>query len=383
VFKISAKEVRVNFLADVPHWSELQQSNYFDLSFLSHPHLEAEFQQEWRKKSRQITRMGLGTFFLSQFGLGLHDALVFWPQSSDGVVLVATVLRSLAVLVGATVFACAYRSSRLFGWWQQPIVALTWTLMSQLQIMISVLFGVNTGIYGFSTTLILITTTSFFAGLQFKWVCFTTVSILFFYFLSGLIANLQLVGNAFFLLASVVLSVLSARSSEYFQRQDFIRYLTLNSEERKTREILDNMLPSQIMQDIMRQQLQGVGDIIAHEVNTASVLFCDIVEFTQLAARSRPQDVVAYLNIMFSTFDALTTKHRVYKVETIGDAYLACSGVVSNHPCHTVDLVRCALDFQAASRYFHTTDNQPLQVRIGIHTGNVVAGVVGIWKMPR
>ena len=385
VFKISAKEVRVNFLADVPHWSELQQANYFDLSFLSHPHLEMEFQHEWRKKSRQITRMGLGTFFLSQFGLGLHDALVFWPQSSDGVALVATVLRSLAVLVGATVFVSSYRSSRLFWWWQQPIVALSWTLMSQLQIMISVLFLVNDAIYGFSTTLILITTTSFFAGLQFKWVCFTTVSILLFYFLSGLMHDGRLVGNAFFLLASVVLSILSARSSEYFQRLDFIRYLTLNSEERKTREILDNMLPTHIMQDIIRQQQQqqGVGEIIAHEVNTASVLFCDIVEFTQLAARSRPQDVVAYLNIMFSTFDALTTKHRVYKVETIGDAYLACSGVVSKHACHTVDLVRCALDFQAASRYFHTTDNQPLQVRIGIHTGNVVAGVVGIWKMPR
>ena len=72
----------------------------------------------------------------------------------------------------------------------------------------------------------------------------------------------------------------------------------------------------------------------------------------------------------------------MYKVETIGDAYLACSGVVIRHPSHTENLVKCALDFQSASNYFRTPDNQLLSVRIGIHTGHVVAGVVGR-KMPR
>ena len=72
----------------------------------------------------------------------------------------------------------------------------------------------------------------------------------------------------------------------------------------------------------------------------------------------------------------------VYKVETIGDAYLACSGVVEERDDHTKLLVTCALDFQSASNYFRTPDNRPLSVRTGIHTGHVVAGVVGR-KMPR
>ncbi len=81
-------------------------------------------------------------------------------------------------------------------------------------------------------------------------------------------------------------------------------------------------------------------------------------------------------------FDALTTKHNVYKVETIGDAYLACSGVVSRNDTQTEDLINFALDLQTSSRFMHTPEGQPIVIRIGIHTGSVVAGVVGR-KMPR
>ena len=70
------------------------------------------------------------------------------------------------------------------------------------------------------------------------------------------------------------------------------------------------------------------------------------------------------------------------QVETIGDAYLACSGIVNPHPKHTHDLVDCALAFQDATRGFYTPDEQKIVVRIGIHTGFVIAGVVGR-KMPR
>ncbi len=85
---------------------------------------------------------------------------------------------------------------------------------------------------------------------------------------------------------------------------------------------------------------------------------------------------------MFSTFDSLSTKHNIYKVETIGDAYLACSGVVSRCATQTEDLVKFALDAQTSTRYMHTPEGQPIVIRIGIHTGSVVAGVVGR-KMPR
>ena len=187
--------------------------------------------------------------------------------------------------------------------------------------------------------------------------------------------------------------MMSAHAAEHFARLDFIRHRTLNEEEAKTRYILDNMLPKSVMDQLVRQHSTGHHSIIAHQCERAAVLFCDIVKFTALASVIRAEDVVAILNVLFSAFDALTTLHSVYKVETIGDAYLACSGVVqadSGAYCppgqssysHVESLVLCALDFIAASQHCRTPDERPLQLRIGIHTGTVVAGVIGR-KMPR
>ena len=75
-------------------------------------------------------------------------------------------------------------------------------------------------------------------------------------------------------------------------------------------------------------------------------------------------------------------QYNVYKVETIGDAYVACSGIVSQYDGHTIDLVQCALDFQETTAGLCTVDKTPVIFRIGIHTGDVIAGVVGR-KMPR
>jgi hypothetical protein len=85
---------------------------------------------------------------------------------------------------------------------------------------------------------------------------------------------------------------------------------------------------------------------------------------------------------MFNHFDKLTTAHRVYRVETIGDAYFACSGVVNQQSFHTADLVSFALSCQRAIRHLKTSDGQNGRIRIGLHTGPVIAGVVGR-KMPR
>jgi class 3 adenylate cyclase len=93
-------------------------------------------------------------------------------------------------------------------------------------------------------------------------------------------------------------------------------------------------------------------EFIAHERDAASVLFSDICGFTSLAGSIAPEDVVAILNVVFSTFDVLTSMHQVYKVETIGDAYMACSGVVTRTPSQTKNLVDCALAFQESTKSF-------------------------------
>ena len=403
LYTISATAVSVSFLQAVPTLPELRNANPLRLAFCRHPQMESAFQVEWSRRTLRVTRRGVATLLCCLVVLGCYDTYVNRSsapaETGSWAVLAATwALRLLALSLGGGVLCVSYWRRAWFCRHQQPVVFACWTLIAMLQSICGMVLSVSTSSYEVTTTLVLITSTSFFVGLQFRYVALSTLLQLLFYVVAELSQRGDIL-NAFFLLASAVLSSLSAHSAEYFQRLDYVGYLRLTSDERKTRDILDHMLPPAVMNDILKQQLlggPGSGPVVAHDVSTASVLFCDIVSFTSLAASVGAEDVVAILNIVFSTFDALTTRHKVYKVETIGDAYLACSGVVqpasgsavsatsfpTTASSHSENLVKCALDFQSASQYFRTPTNAAISVRIGIHTGPVIAGVVGR-KMPR
>ena len=172
-----------------------------------------------------------------------------------------------------------------------------------------------------------------------------------------------------------------AFSNEYYRRIDFL--LILQNYKKKmilAKQLTHEMLPQDVMKSL---SLQSKSSCIYNERDNASVYYIVIsLVLLALASNMNAADVVTTLSFMFSTFDALTSQHDVYKVETIGDAYLACSGVVMRQVNHTLRLVRCAQDFQLATEFIETPTGLPIHIRIGIHTGFVVAGVVGT-KMPR
>ena len=371
-------------------------SSAFRPAFAGDVLLQSEFQSHWVRRTVGVSRLGFTVFVVGLLLLGALELGAEERHKRQAPIVLSRswAVRAPAVILGLAVLLFSYCYEAAFCRWQQPIVAVSWTAMTMLTIGVSMVRGDNTLLYGVSVTIILVTTSSFFVGLQFRWVSFTTLPILLFYFIGAVSIDVTTALNSFFLLAAVILSMMSAHSAEHFSRLDFIRHRTLNEEEAKTRYILDNMLPKAVMDQLVRQHATGHHSIIAHQCERAAVLFCDIVSFTATAAVIRAEDVVAILNVLFSTFDALTTLHSVYKVETIGDAYLACSGVVQAavahsqqsqsqaQSSHVESLVLCALDFLAASHHCRTPDDKPLQVRIGIHTGTVVAGVIGR-KMPR
>ncbi|XP_009977396.1 PREDICTED: atrial natriuretic peptide receptor 2-like, partial [Tauraco erythrolophus] len=154
----------------------------------------------------------------------------------------------------------------------------------------------------------------------------------------------------------------------------------LMHEKQKTDRLLYSMLPKQVADDLRQGKHAQAQSYLS-----ATIFFSDIVGFTQLSSSSTPYQVVDLLNKLYTTFDEIIDNYDVYKVETIGDAYMVVSGVPKeNGILHAGEIASMALDLLDVCKTFKIPHkpNTLLKIRAGIHSGAVVAGVVGT-KMPR
>ncbi|XP_070503442.1 speract receptor [Chironomus tepperi] len=154
----------------------------------------------------------------------------------------------------------------------------------------------------------------------------------------------------------------------------------LQEEKKKTEALLLEMLPRPVA-----EQLKRGNKVEAESYDMVTIYFSDIVGFTTMSAESTPLQVVDFLNDLYTCFDSIIGNYDVYKVETIGDAYMVCSGLpIRNGDIHAGEIASMSLHLLEAIREFkirHRPDDN-LMLRIGIHSGPVCAGVVGL-KMPR
>jgi adenylate cyclase len=150
----------------------------------------------------------------------------------------------------------------------------------------------------------------------------------------------------------------------------------LRAEQEKSERLLLNILPGAIA-DRLKQGEQ----VIADNFSDVTVLFADLVNFTELSAQLSPPDLVALLNQIFSTFDQLADRYGLEKIKTIGDAYLVVGGLPTPRPDHVEAVAEMALAMQQAIAQFRVSPSLPtLTMRIGINTGPVGAGVIGTKK---
>ncbi|XP_016412985.1 guanylate cyclase soluble subunit beta-2-like [Sinocyclocheilus rhinocerous] len=152
----------------------------------------------------------------------------------------------------------------------------------------------------------------------------------------------------------------------------------LEEEKQKTENLLYAMLPKHVA-----NQLKEGKRVEAGEFEECTILFSDVVTFTNICSECEPIQIVSMLNSMYLKFDRLTTVHNVYKVETIGDAYMVVGGVPIPMSSHTERVANFALGMIiAAKEVTNPVTGGPIQIRVGLHSGPVLAGVVGE-KMPR
>uniref|UniRef100_A0AAX7VPH5 Guanylate cyclase n=1 Tax=Astatotilapia calliptera TaxID=8154 RepID=A0AAX7VPH5_ASTCA len=153
-----------------------------------------------------------------------------------------------------------------------------------------------------------------------------------------------------------------------------------HEEKRKAEALLYQILPHSVAEQLKRGET-----VQAEAFDSVTIYFSDIVGFTTLSAESTPLQVVTLLNDLYTCFDAIIDNFDVYKVETIGDAYMVVSGLPArNGKLHGREVARMSLALLEAVKSFQIRHrpNQQLRLRIGIHSGPVCAGVVGL-KMPR
>lgn len=154
------------------------------------------------------------------------------------------------------------------------------------------------------------------------------------------------------------------------QRRDALA--ALRQEQAKSESLLLNILPRSIA-DKLKAQTRPIAD----QFGAASILFADVVDFTPWSERLRPAEVVGYLDDLFSHFDELAERYGVEKIKTIGDCYMVAAGVPTPRPDHALALAHMALDMVEAMRSDDDVGHFGLDLRVGINSGPVVAGVIG------
>lgn len=167
-------------------------------------------------------------------------------------------------------------------------------------------------------------------------------------------------------------SIVAFVMMSYFVKQKNTALELLAVERERSERLIENMLPPAISERLKKEQRP-----IADQLEDVTIVFADIAGFTEYAMAHNPDEIVQLLDRVFSDFDKLSASQGLEKIKTIGDAYMACSGLEGVAKTHAMAAARFALAAMADFKNIIAEKNLSLDLRIGIHTGTVVAGVIG------
>lgn len=192
----------------------------------------------------------------------------------------------------------------------------------------------------------------------------------------------EYLNSQFFLIAAVILGMFGSYSIERYSRRAWLAQREVEEERERSERVLLNVLPEPIA-----ERLKDEEGPIAEAFAEATIMFVDLVDFTNLSSSLDPRRLVGLLNRLFTAFDRIAEQHEIEKIGTSGDSYMAVAGVplpVENHAERIANAALAMRDLVA-----NQEGDIEVQVRIGIATGPVVAGVIGekklyydLWGMP-
>jgi class 3 adenylate cyclase len=341
---------------------EFGELNPLTLAFRSRE-MEREYWTRRLPRMRGRTAIAVGLVLVLYTAFGLLDPWIVPEIVRRAWLIRGGVLALCAVLILAT-------RTRLFARAHQALLA-SMPLLGGLGMLAIMSSSGETGRLLYYVGLILaIMWSLLFADLRFPLALGASVYLVAGYELIALVISPLpppvVVNNTFFLVAALMMAAFSGYSRERAERINFRQSLIIEQERQKSEKLLLNILPREIS-----EQLKSSGGTLAQRFGEASILFADIVGFTVLSARMGAEEIIELLNRVFSFFDSLVDKYDVEKIRTIGDNYMVVAGVPRPRPDHAAALAAMALEMRD---YAATL---PLELRIGLACGPVVAGVIG------
>ena len=350
---------------------EIQQ-NPVTLSFHDSA-LETAYLNNYSKKTRLQVRIAL------LLAIGLFSAFAFldpWiaPDQKYEIWLIrfAIVVPILLIFLGFTFARCLQKYMQVL---MSSTVLVTGSGVSAMMV---VMEGIGSFLYS-EGLLLVIMCGSIFCGLRFIYATTACLGAVATYgFVDLFIKQHPLhifITNNFFLISANIIGMFASYALESYSRRDFLNGKIIEEKRQESEALLLNILPKTIA-----EQLKNNAGTIAEKFDAVTILFVDIVGFTQLSEKISPEELVSLLNKIFSIFDRLTDKYGLEKIKTIGDAYMVVGGLPEPREESAEAVADFALDMQQELECFNQSNAQTFEIRVGIHTGPAVAGVIGIRK---
>lgn len=326
---------------------------------------------------------------------GMISSLILW---SVGVVALYFIVPDKFQMLAATIIGSTFPYflfliyatylERFQGWFH--LLAASSNLLAGLLLLV-IFFHLQVSEYAILTALIFLV----FFGLysyRFRWRSGLALASLYmacfqFYisFVSGATGG-DYILMTFYAWSTVGLSLVAGRMVEANDRLAFVNRITIEEQKKQVQQakeqadsLLLNILPKKVA-----EELKTKGSAEAVHYDQVTVLFTDFKGFTAMSEKITPKELVKDLHECFSAFDRICEKYGVEKIKTIGDAYMAAGGVPGQNKTHAADVVKAAFefrDFVEEGKARKIKAGLPFfEIRIGIHTGPVVAGIVGVKK---
>jgi class 3 adenylate cyclase len=294
---------------------------------------------------------------------------------------VLTIYRfAVGLPIFAAVSACGWLPRRLWRRWKTVIAFVGSTALLWLPMCVAMsfpdksVFDATSSRLGWVVAIIFVCTM-----LATRWVIafFTAVPALIgaWILLVALTPGPDNAAVAFWYASATTAGLLAIWQIEQSNRRAFVANRSLAAERARSESLLKNMLPT-----VIAEQLKQTPGRIAEQFDDVTVLFADIVGFTGLSSRLSAKEIVDVLDEIFTAFDAIARRHGLEKIKTIGDAYMVVGGAPTRSADHSAAVARMALEMRAlvAEQSFGAAGR--VRLRIGLHRGPVVAGVIGTAK---